>query len=58
MKEIQFDEALELLERKIERLDPDKPIRMSEITGRHGGELAKAAAMLLKKYGITYVEET
>ena len=54
MKEIQFDEALERLERKIEQLDPDKPVRISEITGRHGSELAKAAAMLLQKYGITF----
>lgn len=52
-----FDATLERIETKIQRIDPDKPIRISDITGTAcDSTITKATVMLLKKYGITYQE--
>ncbi len=57
-----FEAALEQIERMIERMETDKPIRISDITKKvnpanRNGDITRATAMLLKKYGITYTEE-
>lgn len=57
-----FGTALEQVEQMIERMDTDKPIRISDITKKIkpatcNGDITKATAMLLQKYGITYLED-
>ena len=57
-----FETALEQIEQMIECMEPDKPIRISDITRRinpeiRNGDIRKATCMLLKKYGITYLED-
>lgn len=57
-----FETALEEIEQMIECIETDKPIRISDITRRikpeiRNGDITKAARMLLKKYGITYLED-
>lgn len=57
-----FEAALEQVEQMIERMDADKPIRISDITKKinpatRNGDVKRATAMLLKKYGITYLED-
>lgn len=54
--------ALEQIEQMIECIEPDKPIRISDITRRikpeiRNGDITRATRMLLKKYGITYLED-
>jgi len=58
----EFETALEQMEQIIERLEPGSTIRISDITKQlkpeiRNGNITKAAAMLLKKYGITYPED-
>lgn len=57
-----FETALEQIEQMIECMETDKPIRISDITRRikpeiRNGDITKATRMLLKKYGITYLED-
>ena len=57
-----FETALEQIEQMIESIEPDKPVRVSDITRRikpeiRNGAITKATVMLLKKYGITYLED-
>lgn len=57
-----FETALEQIEQMIECMEPDKPIRISDITGRinpeiRNGSIRKATTMMLKKYGIRYLED-
>jgi len=57
-----FEAALEQIERMIERMETDKPIRISDIIRRispaiRSREITQATIMLLKKYGITYTED-
>lgn len=57
-----FERTLEQVEQMIERMDTDKPIRISDITKKIkpatcNGDITKATAMLLQKYGITYLED-
>ena len=54
--------ALEQIEQMIECMEPDKPIRISDITRRinpeiRNGDITKATRMILKKYGIPYQED-
>lgn len=57
-----FETALEQIEQMIECIDPDKKVRIGDITGRvnpaiRNSDITKATVMLLKKYGITYSED-
>lgn len=52
-----FDTALERIETKIQRIETNKPVRISDLTGANcDREITQATVMLLKKYGITYQE--
>ena len=57
-----FETALEQIEQMIECFETDKPIRVSEILGKikpafRNDDIRNATCMLLKKYGITYLED-
>ena len=57
-----FEMALEQVEQMIERMETDKPVRIGDITKKikpatRNGDITKATAMLLQKYGITYLED-
>ena len=57
-----FETALEQIEQMIECIDPDQKVRIGDITGRinpaiRNSDITKATVMLLKKYGITYLED-
>lgn len=57
-----YETALEKIEQMIERMETDKPIRISDITknvnpANRNGDITRATAMLLQKYGITYLED-
>lgn len=54
-----FEEILERIEEKIQRIEPDTTIRVSDITGKlayKNDEVTDATIMLLEKYGIKYQE--
>ncbi len=58
-----FETALEQIEQMIECIDPDKKVRIGDITGRinpaiRNSDITKATVMLLKKYGIENKEES
>ena len=56
MKE--YSTILETIERKIEGLEPGTTVRLSRIIGNHDEkEIVAAAKTLLRKYGITEVNE-
>lgn len=53
-----FDEAIERIEGIIEAMEPGKVVRLRDIIGKNADrEITKATIMLLKKYGITYLED-
>lgn len=52
-----FEATLERIETMIQRIETNKTIRISDITGTTcDSNITKATIMLLKKYGITYQE--
>lgn len=53
-----FEEAIEQIERIIEALEPGKVVRLPDIIGKNADRaITKATITLLKKYGITYLED-
>ena len=53
-----FEETIEVIERIIEALEPGKIIHLRDIIGKNADRaITKATVMLLKKYGITYLED-
>ena len=53
-----FEETIEVVERIIEAMEPGKVVRLRDIIGKNADRaIAKATVMLLKKYGITYLED-
>lgn len=53
-----FDEAIERIEGIIEEIEPDKVVRLRDIIGKKADRtITRATVMLLKKYGITYLED-
>lgn len=53
-----FEEAIERIERIIEEMEPGKPVRLCDIIGKNANrDITKSTIMLLKKYGITYLED-
>ena len=53
-----FEEAIEAIEWIIEAMEPGKVVRLSDIIGKNADRaITKATIMILKKYGITYVDD-
>lgn len=53
-----FEEAIEAIEWIIESMEPGKVVRLSDIIGKNADRaITKATIMMLKKYGITYLED-
>lgn len=53
-----FEEAIEAIEWIIEAMEPGKIVRLSDIIGKNADRaITKATIMMLKKYGITYLED-
>ena len=53
-----FEETVEVIEGIIEAMEPGKIIRLCDIIGKNADRaITKATVMLLKKYGITYLED-
>ena len=53
-----FEETVEQIEGIIEALEPGKVIHLHDIIGKNADRaITKATVMLLKKYGITYLED-
>lgn len=53
-----FEEAIEAIEGIIEAMEPDKIVHLRDIIGKNTDRaITKATVMLLKKYGITYLED-
>lgn len=53
-----FEEAIEAIEWIIEAMEPGKVVHLSDIIGKNADRsITKATIMILKKYGITYVDD-
>ena len=53
-----FEEVIERIEEIIEAMEPDKVVHLRDIIGKNADRaITKATVMLLKKYGITYLED-
>ena len=61
MKEFKTAEIIERIEKKIENMDPETVVYLKDITRRiktaEPEVVASATAMLLKKYGIGYIDD-
>ena len=54
-----YSTILEAIEQKIEYLEPGQAVNLDEITGgSKEKEIIAGTKMLLKKYGITYLEDS
>ena len=53
-----FEDAIERIEQIVEAMESDKAVRLRDIIGKTKDRaITKATVMLLKKYGITYLED-
>lgn len=58
VKEIRNAIILEIIEQRIERIEPGTVVCLNDITGKDkGAEIEATAIMLLNKYGIEYKKE-